>query len=122
MPCPPKAPEWFVDAHARMTKIDLGCHYHALVAAWTRMEKASRFEHGPPSHNLPTKFRPKQVGVWIGRSRRGTEPTVDDPAAYAVQWQAWWDSLQPAWRKKDDDGQWSVTGGYGEGGREWGPL
>jgi hypothetical protein len=54
--------------------------------------------------------------------RKGTEPVVDDPATYAIQWQAWWDSLQPAWRTKDVDGQWLVVGGYGDGGREWGPL
>ncbi|KAJ7828480.1 hypothetical protein B0H14DRAFT_3718817 [Mycena olivaceomarginata] len=120
LPCPPQAASWFADAHAAMTKVDLGCHYHALVAAWTRMEQASRFEHGPT--NLSPKGRPKQVTTWIGRLRKGTEPVVDDPATYAIQWQAWWDSLQPAWRTKDVDRQWLVVGGYGDGGREWGPL
>ncbi|KAJ7325484.1 hypothetical protein DFH08DRAFT_1085166 [Mycena albidolilacea] len=65
LPCPPQAASWFVDAHTAMTKVDLGCHYHALVAAWTRMEQASRFEHGPT--NLSHKGRPKQVTTWIGR-------------------------------------------------------
>ncbi|KAJ7801666.1 hypothetical protein B0H14DRAFT_3782628 [Mycena olivaceomarginata] len=120
LPCPPEAASWFADAHAAMTKVDLGCHYHALVAAWTRIEQASRFEHGPT--NLSPKGRPKQVTAWISRLRKGTEPVVDDPATYAIQWQAWWDLLQPAWRTKDVDGQWSVVGGYRDGGREWGPL
>ncbi|KAJ7669900.1 hypothetical protein DFH06DRAFT_1125309 [Mycena polygramma] len=34
----------------------------------------------------------------------------------------WWDSLQPKWRKKGADGKWCTESGYGERGREWGPL
>ncbi|KAJ7889307.1 hypothetical protein B0H14DRAFT_2561806 [Mycena olivaceomarginata] len=85
LPCPPQAASWFADAHAAMTKVDLGCHYHALVAAWTRIEQASRFEHGPT--NLSPKGRPKQVTAWINRLRKGTEPVFDDPETYAIQWQ-----------------------------------
>ncbi|KAJ6448363.1 hypothetical protein C8R45DRAFT_1133146 [Mycena sanguinolenta] len=119
-PCPPKAAKWFADAHAAMTRVDLGCHYHALVDVWARMEEASRFEHGPT--NLPSKFRPIQVTTWISRSRRGIEPSVTDPSRYAIDWQVWWDSLQPSWRKKNANGEWIVVDGYGGGGREWGPL
>ncbi|KAK6985136.1 hypothetical protein R3P38DRAFT_3230796 [Favolaschia claudopus] len=117
--CPPNAAKWFADGHAMLTSTDLGCHYHAVIAAWTRMEVASRFENGPT--NLTSKLRPKQVGVWIARNRRGVE-TVTNPAEYAVQWQLWWDSLQPSWRVKDKGGRWIVTTSYGGGGREWGPL
>jgi hypothetical protein len=103
-----------------MTKVNLGCHYHALVAAWTCIEQVSCFEHGPT--NLSPKGHPKQVTAWISRLQKGTEPVVDDPVTYAIQWQAWWDLLQLSWRTKDVDGQWSVVGGYRDGGREWGPL
>ncbi|KAK7000237.1 hypothetical protein R3P38DRAFT_2432805, partial [Favolaschia claudopus] len=119
-PCPANAKAWFVDAHQAMTQVDLGCHYVALVAAWTRMEAASRFEHSPT--NLPAKFRPKPVGTWISNSRRGPLPTVKDPVRYAKEWQIWWDSLQPAWRARESTGEWSVTRGYGQNGREWGAL
>ncbi|KAK7040004.1 hypothetical protein R3P38DRAFT_3181832 [Favolaschia claudopus] len=119
-PCPPSAPKWFSDAYALMTAVDLGCHYNALIAAWTRMEQASRFEHGPT--RLPHKLRPQHVSTWITRGRRDAPPSVDKAAEYAVIWQSWWDSLQPAWRVRDGDGRWSVATGYGQGGREWGPL
>ncbi|KAJ7457539.1 hypothetical protein B0H11DRAFT_1738317 [Mycena galericulata] len=121
VPCPPKAPEWFVEGHAAITKVDLGPHFDALVAAWTRLEAASCFQNGPT--NLPSRGRPKQVGTWIagGRGKRGKEPKVTDPAAYAVEWQAWWDSLQPAWREKGLDGRWSWETGYGAD-NEWGAL
>ncbi|KAK7000640.1 hypothetical protein R3P38DRAFT_3218926 [Favolaschia claudopus] len=118
--CPARAPKWFVDAHALMTAEDLDCHYRAVVAAWTRMEEVSRFERGPT--NLPHKLRPQQVSTWITRNRRDAPPPVQNPAEYAAIWQAWWDSLQPSWRVRDEDGQWSTTSGYGQGGREWGPL
>ncbi|KAK7020076.1 hypothetical protein R3P38DRAFT_2536029 [Favolaschia claudopus] len=117
--CPPNAAKWFADAHAVLTSTDLGCHYHAVVAAWTRMEVASRFENSPT--NLTSKLRPKQVGAWIARNRRGVE-IVMQPAEYASQWQSWWDSLQPSWRIKDKGGSWAITASYGGGGREWGPL
>ncbi|KAJ7824935.1 hypothetical protein B0H13DRAFT_2375205 [Mycena leptocephala] len=91
-------------APAPRTEKDLGCHFHALVAAWTRIEAASRFEHGPT--NLPSKYRPKPMSEWIAKGRGARVPTIADPA----------------WRKKEDDGEWSVVGGYGAGGREWGPL
>ncbi|KAJ7881950.1 hypothetical protein B0H13DRAFT_2344883 [Mycena leptocephala] len=66
-PCPSNAPAWFVDGYAAVTENDLGCHFHALVAAWTRIEAASRFEHGPT--NLPSKYRPKPMSEWIAKGR-----------------------------------------------------
>ncbi|KAJ7766369.1 hypothetical protein DFH07DRAFT_737340 [Mycena maculata] len=120
--CPPKAAQWFIDAHAQMTHQDLGCHFDAVIEAWTRLEAASRYEQGPT--NLTPKGHPAQVGAWIGthRGKRGSDPKVTDPAAFAVAWKNWWDFLQPAWRVKDGDGKWSVTGGYGKDGTEWGNL
>ncbi|KAK7043466.1 hypothetical protein R3P38DRAFT_2767090 [Favolaschia claudopus] len=118
-PCPANAAPWFSSAYAAMTKEDLGCHYHALVAAWTRMEVASRFEFS--SANLPAKHRPKEVGTWIGSSRR-VEPAIEDPTQYALEWQRWWDSLQPSWRVRGGDGRWTVLEKYGAGGKEWGSL
>jgi hypothetical protein len=62
------------------------------------------------------------MSEWIAKGRGARVPTIADPGAYAAQWRIWWDSLQPAWRKKGDDGEWSLVGGYGAGGREWGSL
>ncbi|KAK6992845.1 hypothetical protein R3P38DRAFT_3224673 [Favolaschia claudopus] len=119
IPCPSNAAQWFADAHTSVTKVDLGCHYQAVIAAWIRMEAASRYEHSPT--NLSPKLRPKQVSSWIGHSRRGPDPLVENPTEYAEQWQKWWDSLQPNWRKRGGDGRW-IAEHYGANGREWGPL
>jgi hypothetical protein len=80
--CPTNAPTWFVDGRSRITEVDIGPHYEAVVVAWTRIEEASRFEQAPT--NLPSKHRPKQVTAWIG-GRRTARPDVADPVEYAAQ-------------------------------------
>ncbi|KAJ7105443.1 hypothetical protein C8R43DRAFT_906590 [Mycena crocata] len=121
-PCPPKAAAWFSDAHTQMTAVDLGYHFNALVAAWTRVEAASKFKAGPT--NLPKPGRPTQVSAWIGggRSARSGKTKVTKVETFEKEWAVWWDSLQPSWRKRDTDGTWSVVGGYGSDGKEWGDL
>ncbi|KAJ7103986.1 hypothetical protein B0H15DRAFT_766409 [Mycena belliarum] len=116
---PPKAPAWFVNARTVLTKVDLGLDFDALIAAWTRIEYASRFEQGPT--NLSPTGRPKQIATWIAGRRAHAPPKVTDTGAYASQWKVWWDSLQPKWRKRDKEGMWA-TDEYGDGGAEWGPL
>ncbi|KAJ7031438.1 hypothetical protein C8F04DRAFT_960250 [Mycena alexandri] len=119
--CPPNVPAWFSGAYVQMTATALGPHFNAVLAAWIRIEAASRYEHADTK--LPAKHRPKQVGTWIARGRsKSADTTVRDPRAYAAQWQLWWDELQPAWRTRDKDGAWSVAGGYGGSGKEWGAL
>ncbi|KAJ7642644.1 hypothetical protein DFH06DRAFT_999518 [Mycena polygramma] len=124
VPCPDDAEPWFVKAREEMVASDLGCHFHALIAAWTRIEYASCFQNGPT--NLPPKGRPKQVGAWIangrlvqGRKRRA-DVDIPDTDEYALGWQKWWDSLQPKWRKRAKDGRWSMDEKYD--GQDWGPL
>ena len=121
VPCPATAAVWFVDARAAIVKVPLGCHFDALIAVWTRIEYASRFEHSDT--NLPTKSRPTEVAAWVqgGRGKRAP-PVITDAIAYGARWQIWWDTLQPEWRKKDGTGVWCMSGGYGGGGQEWGPL
>ncbi|KAJ7093763.1 hypothetical protein C8R44DRAFT_645827, partial [Mycena epipterygia] len=92
------------------------------VSAWIRVEAASKFAQGPTK--LPAAGRPGQVGLWISRARwqRGVaDPVVTNPGAYANEWQAWWDSLQPEWRVREADGAWSNAEYRGKG-QEWGPL
>ncbi|KAJ6557483.1 hypothetical protein B0H19DRAFT_1261106 [Mycena capillaripes] len=68
IPCPKNAPAWFANGYATVTQVDLGVHFQALVAAWIRVEAASRFEHGPS--NLPVNGKhPKPVGEWIAKNR-----------------------------------------------------
>ncbi|KAJ7666212.1 hypothetical protein DFH06DRAFT_985083 [Mycena polygramma] len=121
--CPAGAAQWFTQAHSQVTKEDLGCHFHAVLEAWTRMEAAAKYESS--TVKLPKTHRPAQVDTWISRARgkRPADTTVHNPAAYAVGWQKWWDSLQPKWRTKDADGSWSTSDPYGgPNSQEWGNL
>ncbi|KAJ7152749.1 hypothetical protein C8R43DRAFT_849903, partial [Mycena crocata] len=117
---PSKAAPWFESAFKEITREDLGCHYQALVAAWTRVEDASKFVQGPT--NLASRSRPAEVGTWINLKKRGTAPVVTDVAGYAAKWESWWSSLQPEWRVAGGDGRWTTTGGYGPDGKDWGKL
>ncbi|KAJ7030236.1 hypothetical protein C8F04DRAFT_961982 [Mycena alexandri] len=119
-PCPPTAPDWFRNGHAEVTRCNLGAHFNALLAAWTRIEAASRFENSAGA--ITKHLRPEQVNRWIhcGRGRKGRpDMTVRNPAEYGRQWWAWWDTLQPAWRGKDSAGAWLIAGSYG---KEWDEL
>ncbi|KAJ7717078.1 hypothetical protein DFH07DRAFT_715076, partial [Mycena maculata] len=124
-PCPPKAEEWFTHALTEMTQRNLGGHFNAALAAWTRLESACKF--ASPSHKLSATGRPKQVSQWIqgARGHRGQPaPIVTKPREYKGIWWGWWDSLQPEWRKKGEDGTWEVGESYGEWDDallHWGP-
>ncbi|KAJ7661908.1 hypothetical protein DFH06DRAFT_987564 [Mycena polygramma] len=121
--CPAGAEDWFVHAHAQVTKQHLGCHFDAVLDAWMRMEAASKYQAS--SNKLPKTHRPTQVDTWIsrGRGKRTGDYRVRDPTAYAVGWQQWWDSLQPKWRTRASDGVWSTDDRYGgASGQEWGVL
>ncbi|KAF8216973.1 hypothetical protein K438DRAFT_1748105 [Mycena galopus ATCC 62051] len=73
--CPPKAAAW-----------------SALLAAWIRIETASKFEIGKSA--LPSKGRPAEVSRWIG-GHHTKVPEVRNVTAYAKPWWKWWDSMQP---------------------------
>ncbi|KAJ7188434.1 hypothetical protein C8R46DRAFT_853011, partial [Mycena filopes] len=103
--CPPQAPFWFSHAFQEMTKIGLGPDFNAVLVAWTRIEKASKWEN-PTGHSLPAKGRPQVILQWIGAARGtrgGDAPMVTNPAAYEVEWWSWWKSLQPDWRRVERD-------------------
>ncbi|CAK5277261.1 unnamed protein product [Mycena citricolor] len=118
--CPVKAAVWFQDAHKRFITVDLGVNFDSVIAAWTRVEEASRY--AASDAGLATEHRPAAVTTWI-RGKRNKIPRLPNIDAYAMQWDRWWSSLQPEWRVKDTvaGAGWSrVT--YGGDGREWGPL
>ncbi|KAJ7741396.1 hypothetical protein DFH07DRAFT_705624, partial [Mycena maculata] len=121
LPCPANAAEWFIHSRDSMMKVNLGVHFNAMLAAWTRLETACGFENQKVT--LPSKGRPEQVGRWItaARGRRNQpDPVVHDTEKYGIQWWRWWDSLQPEWRTKEPDRKTWVVGG--EYGADWDSL
>ncbi|KAJ7618975.1 hypothetical protein DFH06DRAFT_1011614, partial [Mycena polygramma] len=113
---PADTPIWLKTALSYLTACDLGCHYTALLRALVRLEESMDFEKEKPVALPRSTVRPDEVAEWI-RGARGVKmkalPRVKKVDAYAKQWYAWWDELQPAWRKRGDDGKWVVGGEYG---------
>ncbi|KAJ7770728.1 hypothetical protein B0H16DRAFT_1254036, partial [Mycena metata] len=118
---PGDTPQWLRTVLGYLTAADLGCHYTALLTALVRLEESAGFEQEGQAL-ASSKFRPNEVQKWI-RGARGSRmkslPEVVNVADYARRWNVWWDALQPAWRKRGDDGYWVVGGRYGT---EFGPL
>ncbi|KAJ7869810.1 hypothetical protein B0H13DRAFT_1635086 [Mycena leptocephala] len=121
---PANAPRWLVDNIAWLSTHDLGCHYTSLLAALVKLETTFGFKEDTYS-TLPSEHRPLQVHDWIrsGRTRAKKIPKVLDVEKYADEWQRWWDSLQPEWRRRGPDKKWRAGGDATYGGNEeWGVL
>ncbi|KAJ6505488.1 hypothetical protein C8R45DRAFT_817264 [Mycena sanguinolenta] len=114
-PCPANAPEWFSQAREQVTAKYLGPHFNAVLAAWTRVEAACKFEN--PAHKLSPKNRPAMVGTWItgARGKKQAPPTVrmEEVPALELDFWKWWGSLQPEWRVKGANGSWVIGEEYG---------
>ena len=51
-----------------------------------------------------TKLRPALLSQWMQKRKYDCIPTLADPAAFSKEWTAWWNALQPEWRKSADSG------------------
>ncbi|KAJ6504324.1 hypothetical protein C8R47DRAFT_968665 [Mycena vitilis] len=118
------APDWLKKTIAWLGRQDLGHQYTSLLSTLVRLEEA--FGLDPDTYGaLPSDGRPGQVQKWIGagRSRMRKNPVVSDVGQYADEWYAWWDSMQPKWRRRGPDKKWMVGGDAQYGGnQEWGVL
>jgi hypothetical protein len=121
--CPDTAPAWFRSLYERLGDANLGHQYVALVNAWVRIEQASLFEDGleDGGYNVQTELMPAMVGKWIRGKVKG-RLVGSKLEEFAAEWRAWWDSLQPSWRRRGLDGAWSIDVSYGGAGTQWGSL
>ncbi|KAJ7444534.1 hypothetical protein B0H11DRAFT_2249990 [Mycena galericulata] len=120
---PAECPPWLRDIVRVLSAVDLGCHFQSLLTMLMRLECKYGSE-GNLRAGLSTAKRPAEVQAWIraGRGLRAKgnyDAGITDLGDYAKRWTAWWDSLQPTWRKRGTDGQWVVGGSYGD---EWDTL
>ncbi|KAF7295611.1 hypothetical protein MIND_01101200 [Mycena indigotica] len=100
-PCPSNAKEWFQRALDRVTKPP---HFSTTAM-----------------FSLPSTGRPNILTRWK-RSNPDKAPKVENIPAFKAEYTAWWDSMQPQWRKRTADSLgWQTSGNYG-GGADWGDL
>ncbi|KJA14669.1 hypothetical protein HYPSUDRAFT_102262, partial [Hypholoma sublateritium FD-334 SS-4] len=70
--------------------------WQALVSAWLEFEKVSGYEG---SRRLGSRSHPRTVADWIQRARSPAYcPEIKNIAAFAADFTAWWQNVQPAWR------------------------
>jgi hypothetical protein len=54
----------------------------------------------PFQSRLPEcKSRPEALSRWLLTRQYSHPPEIPDAAAFGLEWLAWWNALQPAWRK-----------------------
>ena len=106
------APAWFKESKGLFDSEGLGSDWGRLLAAWEMFEDQEGYKD---RGKLLSKGRPDIVHMWISRARSTTwRPSIKDPKAYGVAFDAWWVQLQPRWRISADgavnsqllDGNW----------------
>ncbi|KAJ7236969.1 hypothetical protein C8J57DRAFT_1087867 [Mycena rebaudengoi] len=110
------APAWLISGIASLRGQHLGCHFDSLLQSLIHIEKS--FGYDNPKCGLKSEGRPKAVALWINgghgqKSKKVISVAKKDLGEYVQMWNVWWDGLQPAWRVRDADGYWSVSGEYG---------
>ncbi|KAJ7601273.1 hypothetical protein DFH06DRAFT_1026859, partial [Mycena polygramma] len=94
--------------------VTLGPSFKSVLEAIVRIEEAHGWDEDV---KIRPEGRPEVIGLWVkgGRGSKSKKvPIIKKFAAYPKTWQSWWDSLQPAWRKRGVDGTWEIGGDYGE--------
>ncbi|KAJ7490201.1 hypothetical protein B0H11DRAFT_1719305 [Mycena galericulata] len=120
---PAESPQWLRDIVRVLSAADLGPHYKSLLQMLIRLEN----KFGPSEKGragISTTHRPAEVQAWIRagrglRSKAVFDAGIEDLEDYAKRWSSWWDSLQPEWRTRDADGQWTIGVEYGN---DWDTL
>ncbi|KAF8158609.1 hypothetical protein BJ912DRAFT_1063879 [Pholiota molesta] len=73
--------------------------WKALMSDWIQIES----EHGATHttfHRLPTSpLRPPLLSLWLPKRRYDQFPSVPDLQIFTNEWIAWWNSMQPVWRR-----------------------
>ncbi|KAJ7169407.1 hypothetical protein C8R46DRAFT_848851, partial [Mycena filopes] len=122
---PPEALPWLREALKALLRRDLGVHFQTLVETLIRVEERFGWIEGAP-RGITKNLRPDELTSWISagrgkRSKNAYDAGIRDIAGYAARWTAWWDSLQPDWRAREDDKRWRVYSEY-DVGMDWGSL
>ncbi|KAK6992993.1 hypothetical protein R3P38DRAFT_3224405 [Favolaschia claudopus] len=105
--CPDDAATWFREVYPQITFKKLGDNFNALLVALTELERAYKWEK--LASGLGTTSRPTQIYLWVraGRGLRGgpmsqgAGPTIGSVVKFEQTWWAWWEGLQPPWRKRE---------------------
>ncbi|KAJ7029032.1 hypothetical protein C8F04DRAFT_963367 [Mycena alexandri] len=100
--CPPDAAAWFSAAYSDITKANLGSSFNALLAAFSDLERAFKWDKGKKNQELGKVNRPPACTPYHRGSRARPEadtvPKIPSLAVYERDWWKGWATLQPQWR------------------------
>ncbi|KAI0755868.1 hypothetical protein BC629DRAFT_1275188, partial [Irpex lacteus] len=93
-------PPWWKDALAYLQTVPGQGEWQNLCDLWITHETQQGFPDGNAPNRVSTDNRPSAVKAWIQRHRKYDKPPSDmDAKEFEGRWKAWWETLQPAWRK-----------------------
>ncbi|KAF7798645.1 hypothetical protein EIP86_009869 [Pleurotus ostreatoroseus] len=97
-------PKWMVEHFTRLSAEDVGDSYggewSSLLEEWVTLERSLDFKQ--PRVGLPVAARPADISWWIKNARSG-RVVVKDASKFQSEWDSWWSSINPAWRRREDD-------------------
>lgn len=101
----PASSQWLTEVLSSLVGVDIGPQYNHLIKLLVELEMMHNF-NGKNGLRLAKTSRPAEVGKWIntGRRSRSSVVKIADISKYATSWWHWWKSLQPKWRKYDNEG------------------
>lgn len=97
-------PLWINNAVSILQTTKLGPEWDLLLSNWLKFEERTQFQEG--GLRLGAKRRPLLVANWIQYARNPTfHAEIKNVAAFAADFSAWWQGLQPGWRRANSDDQ-----------------
>ncbi|KAF9545572.1 hypothetical protein CPC08DRAFT_649322 [Agrocybe pediades] len=93
---------WFTSALAYLEDNNADPCWVQLVSMWQTFEEKQG--HHATSHRLPATKRPESMTKWLSGRKYHALPKITKPDAFSTSWLAWWNDLQPQWRRSLDNG------------------
>ncbi|KAF9553597.1 hypothetical protein CPC08DRAFT_786976 [Agrocybe pediades] len=94
----------WLEATREYLKKDIEDHqWLECVRVWYEFEKKEASEQDTTSVRLAVKDRPDVLKKWMSSRKYNSTPAIPNLKDFAVQWLAWWNNLQPKWRRADVD-------------------
>ena len=91
-----------VDEHAGVKVREWGNVWEGCVREFVDFQRRANFPNTGPSFPPAAEVRPVQIATWMKNGRPWKDVEIDDEEVFGQQWWAWWLSLQPASRQRND--------------------
>ncbi|EAU92204.1 hypothetical protein CC1G_13019 [Coprinopsis cinerea okayama7 len=115
-----ETPPWVTSGQAYLTMEDLGVDWQGLVQVWVTFETRNAILDTGSVRLPKPSARPKKLSQWLTKKKFQDVLAKEEVAGFAKQWLVWWNAIQPAWRKNEEE--WGLPHPIGAGGRDLSSL